>query len=92
MDPHRQSTSEDPKKFEVRGTAFIQINPDSSNKDTAFYNSYDKWLEDVQKMLKVTPSKGGIGIKIQGSNDMLLRGGVRGSVLHQIEKAELQIL
>ncbi len=75
-----QSTSEDPKKFEVRGTAFIQINPDSSNKDTAFYNSYDKWLEDVQKMLKVTPSKGGIGIKIQGSNDMLLRGGVRGSV------------
>ena len=75
-----QSTSEDPKKFEVRGTAFIQINPDSSNEDTAFYNSYDKWLEDVQKMLKVTPSKGGIGIKIQGSNDMLLRGGVRGSV------------
>ena len=76
-----QKSNSDPKDFAIRGSAFIQITPDEVSGNTAYYNSYEKWLEDIQLMMKVTPDKSGTGgIEIRGTNDMLLRGPVMGSI------------
>ena len=62
-----QKRASDPKQFGIRGTAYIQINPDNFDGVFANYNDYDKWWADVQKIINVSPVPGG-SIRVGDTN------------------------